>query len=131
MKILLIFRFFDYALFIDSENLCFILILKEENDKVLTYCSFPELWIERLPLTSTISNFNKRQGRLLEEIRYLELLGVTIDKYLRIKKHIKNLCRNANCKLHTLIRIRKHLTIKKAKLLGIMLLLIASSIMLL
>ena len=37
MKILLIFRFFDYILFIDSENLCFILILKEENDKVLTF----------------------------------------------------------------------------------------------
>ena len=128
MKILLIFRFFDYILFIDSENLCFILILKEENDKVL---SFPEIWNERLPLASTISNFNKRQGRLFEEIRYLELLGVTIDKYLRIKKHIKNLCRNANCKLHTLRRIRKHLTIKKAKLLGIMLLLIVSSIMLL
>ena len=37
MKILLIFRFFDYILFIDSENLCFILILKEENDKDIKY----------------------------------------------------------------------------------------------
>ena len=29
-KILLIFRFYHYILFIDSENLCFILILKEK-----------------------------------------------------------------------------------------------------
>ena len=36
MKIFLIFRFFHYIWFIDSENLCFILILKEKNDKVLT-----------------------------------------------------------------------------------------------
>ena len=30
LKILLIFRFFHYIWFIDSENLCFILILKEK-----------------------------------------------------------------------------------------------------
>ena len=35
MKILLMFRFFQYILFIDSENLCFILIL-EEKWQVLT-----------------------------------------------------------------------------------------------
>ena len=35
MKILLIFRFFYYIRFIDSENLCFILTF-EKNDKVLT-----------------------------------------------------------------------------------------------
>ena len=37
MKIFLIFRLFNYIWFIDSENLCFILILREKNDKVLTF----------------------------------------------------------------------------------------------
>ena len=37
MKILLIFRFFHYIWFTDSEKLCFILILKEKNGKVLTF----------------------------------------------------------------------------------------------
>ena len=37
MKILLIFRFFHYIWFIDSENFYFIIILKEKNDKVLTF----------------------------------------------------------------------------------------------
>ena len=36
IKILLIFRSFHYIWFIDSENLCFILILKK-RDKVLTF----------------------------------------------------------------------------------------------
>ena len=37
MKILLIFRFFRYIWFTDSENLCFILILKEKMKKFLTF----------------------------------------------------------------------------------------------
>ena len=37
VKILLTFRLFHYIWFIDSENLCFLLILKEKNDKVLTF----------------------------------------------------------------------------------------------
>ena len=36
MKILLIFRFFQYIQFIDSENLCFILF-QRKNDKISTF----------------------------------------------------------------------------------------------
>ena len=46
------------------------------------------------------------------------LLGVTIDKKLTFKRHIENLCRKAQYKLHVLRRIRKFLTIEKAKILG-------------
>ena len=35
----------------------------------------------------------------------------------RVKKHISELCRRASYKLHTLRRIRKYLTVEKAKLL--------------
>ena len=46
------------------------------------------------------------------------LLGITIDKKLTFKQHIENLCRKAQYKLHALKRIRKFLTIEKAKILG-------------
>ena len=45
------------------------------------------------------------------------LLGIIIDKNLTFKKHISELCRRASYKLHTLRRIRKYLTVEKAKLL--------------
>ena len=48
----------------------------------------------------------------------VELLGITIDNDLNFKKHIENLCRTAQYKLHALRRIRKYLTLDKAKLLG-------------
>ena len=46
-NILLIFRFFIYIWFIGRENLCFILIFKEKNDKVLTFniADFPKFEI--------------------------------------------------------------------------------------
>ena len=47
------------------------------------------------------------------------LQGVTIDKNLTFKKHIDNLVRKAQYKLHALRRIRECLTIEKAKILGI------------
>ena len=45
------------------------------------------------------------------------LLGITIDKNLTFKQHIENLCQKAQYKLHALRRIRKFLTIEKAKIL--------------
>ena len=47
----------------------------------------------------------------------VELLGITIDKALNFKKHTENLCRTTQYKFHTLRRIRKYLTLDKAKLL--------------
>ena len=43
---------------------------------------------------------------------------MTIDKHFHFKKHIENLCWNANYKLHALRRMRKYLAEEKAKLLG-------------
>ena len=48
----------------------------------------------------------------------MELLGLTIDKGLNFSKHIGKLCRNAQYKLHALRRIRKYLSLEKAKMLG-------------
>ena len=46
------------------------------------------------------------------------LLEITIDKKLTFKQHVANLCQKAKYKLHALRRIRKFLTIEKAKVLG-------------
>ena len=46
------------------------------------------------------------------------LLGIIIDKNLTFKTHISELCRRASYKLHSLRRIRKYLTVEKAKLLA-------------
>ena len=45
------------------------------------------------------------------------LLGVMIEKNFNLKKHINLVCQ-AQCKLHAIGRIRKFLTIEKAKILG-------------
>ena len=54
----------------------------------------------------------------VKESDHEELLGITIDKHLDFKKHIENLCRNANYKLHALRRMRKYLGVEKVKLLS-------------
>ena len=46
------------------------------------------------------------------------LLGIIIDKKITFKQHVENLCPKAQYKLHALRRIRKLLTVKKAKMLG-------------
>ena len=48
----------------------------------------------------------------------MELLGLIINKKLNFSKHIDKLCRNAQYQLHALRRIRKCLSIEKAKMLG-------------
>ena len=46
------------------------------------------------------------------------LLGIIIDKNLTFETHTSELCRRALYKLHSLRRIRKYLTVEKAKLLA-------------
>ena len=53
----------------------------------------------------------------IEESRKVVLLGITVDDLLMFNEDIHNLCRTANYKLHALRRIRKYLSLEKAKLL--------------
>ena len=48
----------------------------------------------------------------------MELLALAIEKKLNFSKHIEKLCCNAQYKLHTLGRIRKYLSLEKAKMFG-------------
>ena len=53
----------------------------------------------------------------IEESEKVVLLGITTDDLLTFNEHIDNLCRTANYKLYALRRIRKYLSLEKAKLL--------------
>ena len=53
----------------------------------------------------------------VEESQKVVLLGLTIDNRLTFKDHVGTLRSTANYKLHALRRIRKYLTMEKAKLL--------------
>ena len=64
---------------------------------------------------SFILNISKNK---IESSTEVTLLGVKIDKQLKFKNHIEELYRKAAYKLHALRRIRKHLTVEKAKLLA-------------
>ena len=54
----------------------------------------------------------------IESWAEVTLLGVKIEKQLKFKSHIAELCRKVVYKLHALRRIRKYLTAEKAKLLA-------------
>ena len=54
----------------------------------------------------------------IDESDEVELLGLTINKEQNFSKHIDKLCRVAQYKLHALRRIRKYLSLEKAKMLG-------------
>ena len=53
----------------------------------------------------------------IEESKKVVLLGITINNLLTFNEHIENLHRTANYKLHALRRMRKYLSLEKAKLL--------------
>ena len=48
----------------------------------------------------------------------MKLLGITIDYDLKFKKHINELCGKASYNLYVLQRIRRYLSVDKAKLLA-------------
>ena len=65
--------------------------------------------------TSLVLNIN---GKKINNSRETEMLGIVIDNQLKFKKHIENLCKKASFKLHALPRIRKFLTVEKARILA-------------
>ena len=62
-----------------------------------------------------VLNIHEKEMKNSSEV---ELLDITIDRQLKFKKHIDNLCRKVSYKLHALRRIRNFLTLEKAKMLA-------------
>ena len=53
----------------------------------------------------------------LKNCKEVEILGITLDRNLNFKRHIKNICRKAGQKLSALLRISSHINIDKKTLL--------------
>ena len=58
------------------------------------------------------------KGKIIPCSNEVKLLGITIDNELKFKKHIEDLCKKASYKLHALRRIRRYLTVEKARILA-------------
>ena len=54
----------------------------------------------------------------IKSASYVTLLVITIDSKLNFKEHINNIVKKAYYKLYALRRLRKFLTLKKAKILA-------------
>ena len=65
--------------------------------------------------TCFVLNIDRKK---INNSRRIELLGIVIDNQLKFNKHIENLCKKASFKLHALPRIRKFLTVEKARILA-------------
>ena len=57
-------------------------------------------------------------GKVIPSSSETKLIGITIDYDLKFKKDINEFCRKASYKLHALQRIRRYLSVDKAKLLA-------------
>ena len=57
-------------------------------------------------------------GKVILSSSEVKLLGITIDYELKFKKHINELCRRVSYERHALQRIRRYLSVDKARLLA-------------
>ena len=57
-------------------------------------------------------------GKVITSTSEVKLLGIMIDNKLKFKKHFNELCRKASYKLHALQRIRRYLSVDKARMLA-------------
>ena len=64
---------------------------------------------------SFVLNIGKNKIKSSSEVKFL---GIKIDQKPKFKSDIEGLCQKTCYKLHALGRIRKYLTVKKAKLLA-------------
>ena len=69
-------------------------------------------------LGNTGSHTLKIRDITIKSASYVTLLCITIDSKLNFKEHINNIVKKAYYKLHALRRLRKFLTLEKAKILS-------------
>ena len=85
-----------------------------ENDMILNpeICYF--MCIGKNVSDSELLNLNELN---LKNCKEVEILGITLDRNLNFKRHIKNICRKAVQKLSALLRISLHINIDQKTLL--------------
>ena len=96
---------------------------KHDASKFLFWFKFHKSKPRKVSIHDTIERSYQPQKLFvntftIDESDEVELLVLTIDEELNFRKHTDKLCRNAQYKLHALRRIRKYLSLEKAKMLG-------------
>ena len=87
--------FFGNYMILNPEKCYFVCIGKNVSDSELLNLSDPNL----------------------KKCKEIKTLGITLDRNLNFKRHIKNICRKAGRKLSALLRISSHINIDKKTLL--------------
>ena len=113
----------DYA---TADNVLQLLhLLKNESTVLLEWFKVNEMKSNDDKLHLIVNNTNKNysstgciyiQNEFIESEDSVKLLGVTIDSKLRFKKHVTDLIKKGNQKLHALARISQYLCKDKLKL---------------
>ena len=116
----------DNTVFCGDNNLDLVFTnLNSDLSKVVDWFKINSLKANREKFQFMVLGANKNDcfnlnmaGKVIPSSSEVKLLGITIDYELKFKKHINELCRKASYKLHALQRIRRYLSVDKARLLA-------------
>ena len=116
----------DNTLFSSDENLDLVFSnLNSDLSNVMEWFKINSLKANPAKFQFMVLGANKNDsfnlnvaGKVIPSTSEVKLLGITIDNELKFKKHIDELCRKASYKLHALQRIRKYLSVDKARILA-------------
>jgi len=111
----------DNTLYTTTNNIEDLLkILENETSIILGWFRINEMKSNDDKCHLIVSNKETLALTLGKEIIYsndsVDLLGITIDKYLNFTDHVSNLCNKGNQKLHALARISNYLSEGKLKI---------------
>ena len=87
----------------------------EDNEMVANPSKFQLMFLSKYKNIEKNMSFD---GKTIKSSDTVELLGITLDKNINFKQHIQNICRKANSKTKTLLRIRKFLNLEQAQVLA-------------
>jgi len=116
----------DNTLFSGNKNLdCVFSNLNSDLNNVIEWFKINSLKANPGKFQFMVLGANKNDsfhlnvaGKVIPSSSEVKLLGITIDNELKFKKHIDELCRKASYKLHALQRIRRYLSVDKARILA-------------
>ena len=87
----------------------------KDNEMVANPSKFQLMFLSKYKNIEKNMSFD---GKTIKSSDTIELLGISLDKNINFKRHIQNICRKANNKTKTLLRIRKFLNLEQAQVLA-------------
>ena len=116
----------DNTLFSGNKNLdCVFSNLNSDLNNVIEWFKINSLKANPGKFQFMVLGANKNDsfhlnvaGKVIPSSSEVKLLGITNDNELKFRKNIDELCRKASYKLHALQRIRRYLSVDKARILA-------------